>query len=68
MDTEHDSGYIELVDDEDERPTTGLMLHTFEIRGTTEDDLHIYKAITPEAARAILEEMPHIVTEDKPPN
>lgn len=54
--------------EEDEGPAVGLVLHTFEIRGTTEDDLHIYKAITPEAARAILEEMPHIVTEDKPPN
>lgn len=65
MDTDRPE-FAEL--EEDEGPAVGLVLHTFEIRGTTDEDLHIYNAITREAAQAILEEMPHIVTEDKPPN
>jgi len=51
-------------EDEDGRPSVGLVLHEFEIRGESEDTLYIYKQISKEAAQAILEEMPHIVKDD----
>lgn len=56
---------LDIIEDETSETGLGLVIHSFEIRADENDNLFIFKEISKEAARQILEEMPHIVINDK---